>query len=294
MKRDRSDLPTRVPLPLLLSTPAFAAWAEQHAIALGERPMAVDSARFRHSWAGGCARATGYRIAGVTVSDPPEVGVLWIMRNGQVLHEELQAAYEAAWPGCRAEVRCEIAGHSTAGHADLVIDNHPDYGTVVVEFKTTNGYSFKRHTGGIGQAEGPYHSAKTQGALNAYALDADTVAIIDIATERMGPRERRKAYGDDHTPLLGIVAEWIYPRSEWEPWALAELDRIDRIYRRLDDGRLAPRAIADPEVPSTARVVDPDTGTWQVQSAAGQVLETGSTWRCQGCWYRGQCVTDGV
>lgn len=292
--RDRSDLPTRTGQPMLISRPAFDFWRADNDARYGNRPKANTAARFRHSWAGGCARETGYRIADVPISDPPEVGTAWIMRMGQIGHDELGAAYIAAWPDAIAEAVCEIPGHSTAGHADLLIPAHPVYGRTVVEWKLINGYSFKRHTGGIGQAEGPNMTAETQGALNAYALNADTVAVIDVATEKMKAKERRKAWGDPDDPLAGIVAEWIYPRSEWEPWALAELDRIERIYRRLDDGRLAPRAISDPEVPSTARVVDPDTGTWQVRSATGQVLETGTTWRCQGCWYRTQCVTDGV
>jgi hypothetical protein len=308
-----------------------------------DKAFAVEGTRFRASWAGGCARALSYKVlendakvalanyetqmqgAGTDAaldvgldalwteakeavdawgpSNPPSVADLFRMGLGTMVHDGLQPAIIAAFPGASIEVavdlRPEIDGSASV---DVVVDE-PDRISertgkpwrTVVEIKSVGGYAFKMAaTPERGPAEGPRYGAKVQGALAAMKLDADELVVVDVSLEciSVGMASKYKLPTEHHR----FSAEWRYDRETIEHLATREHQRVAKVFALLEEGRLAPRAIDDPEIPPAARIVDPahnaGYGQWTV-TKDGDIVATGTTWWCGYCWFRDRCVDDG-
>jgi hypothetical protein len=189
-------------------------------------------------------------------------------------------------------VRCSIEGLDASGRVDVLITlTEPDGTTrrIVYELKSIGGFGYKMAVGERAVPEGPRHSAKVQGALGALALDADDLVVGLLATEAISKGAAKRNRIPEHTR---VVAEWTFPREEWEPLALAEVARMKRVLELVDDGSLAPCAIPDPDIPTAALVVDPNSGRWEVRQDDA-ITDTGSTWMCGYCNWQETCVAVG-
>lgn len=252
----------------------------------GSRPMSRESAVFRHSDAAGCARQLGYKIAGVEPTNPPSDTDLVNMWWGTVIHEQIDRALAKLGDGWGCEVPC---GHDepvrTAGTADAVFRAAQ---VTVVETKTVGGFAYKLAVGERGEAKGPAWSAIVQGALNAAALDADELVILDVAKELISKGlAERKGIPEEQRGL----AAWHYTPEQFRPIAEAELRRVERIVNLVEKGTPVPAAIDDPEVPKSARIVDPMTGRWEVRREGRWVDDAGKYWACADyCAYRDHCA----
>lgn len=237
-------------------------------------------------------------------TNPPSVADAYRMGLGTMVHEGLQPAIQAAFAGADIEVSVDLRPHvDGSASADVVVTfadqisertNKP--WVTLVEIKSVGGYAFKMAaTPERGPEEGPRHGAIVQGALAAYALDADELVVVDVSLEciSVGMAEKYKLPSEYHR----FSAEWSYDRDTIVELAEREHKRVAKVLALLDEGTLAPRAIDDPEIPKAARIVDPEHkpgyGRYEVLDQDGAVVQTGTTWWCGYCWYRDRCVADG-
>lgn len=307
IKTDRSDLPpgdTRqgiVPDQDLLLVHDLVAGMDLHMQAWraaqygGDgitRPMAGEGSQFRHSDAAGCARQLAYKMAGTEMSNPPGVIDRWNMFVGTILHEQLDAALRAkGYPESAFEVECGFTEpFKSGGHADLF------HNGVCGEYKTQTGTAYKMHVGDRGKAAGPAWGAIVQGSLNAVALGADELVIVDVAKELIskGLAEQRGIPENDRG-----VAGWRYTPDQFAPVAEREKRRVRKVLDLVAEGGPCnvPRAIDDPEIPREARIVDPLKGRWEVRSTDGAILDTGEYWNkgagcAHYCAYKDRCAAD--
>lgn len=230
-----SDHPVRSPL---FTRVLFDAISEQYEAA-GPKAKASETT-FRHSDAGKCARALAYDVLDVERSDPMDLAGQWVTWLGSTLHEYLQGALMATYPGL---VECEVRvrhGDLTSGHIDAVVQ-HPMLGKVAYELKTKGSYGFDKAIGLRRKSwkqeapEGPGIGAKIQGALNATAIDADWLVIGVIGLEAVSKGMADKIGFND---LDRICGEWNYPRSEFGPWAEAELARLAELEKFTSVGAI--------------------------------------------------------
>lgn len=319
IKNDLSNLPGperptgNPPAPGAEFAPLLAkAWADT--VDREELAFALDT-RIRNSWAGKCARQMSYMIQRAEPSNPMDYASYWTFGIGTAIHEMWQAVIQDAFPTAEVEVTVDMRPHGldASGHIDLVVtftecpyDGHviapvaacpvcsgiAEKGNYVIaiELKSINGFGFKMSVGARGPAEGPRWSAIVQGSLNGLGMNADEVRIIYLSLENLSPREMDKQGWDQ--PWQRFSAEWIYTREEYEGIAKAEIGRMNRILEYVDDDKLAPRQIPDPNIPPKARVTDPYTGAWQLERD-GQIIDAGKTWMCGYCSFQDRCVQDG-
>lgn len=282
--------------------------------AAGPKPTAHGT-RTRHSDAGKCARAIGYRAAGVPESDPMDLPGVWVTSLGTIIHEAWQEALREQYPDAVIEPKLQIDGFDGSGHADAEIvtyrpltdaemadvlahapmdvvhsacmsDGDDIEHRIMVELKTMGGFAYKMKVGARGAAEGPSFEHKMQGALNAVAKDCDELVLSYIATEAIS-----KGIADKKgfTELGRFCAEWSYTRDEFEPWAHAEQARLQGILDLLDNGQLPARKIPNPELPKGSEITDPATGRWEQRSKSGDLLDTGTWWACDYCPWKSTC-----
>ena len=276
--------PARAPEGTATLAPLLAeAWAARF-VDPEPRPMASEDARIRHSWAGTCSRALGYRLLGVTEKGKG-LADEWRLGLGREIHEWWQDALQVQYPDAEVEVQL-ITELGTAGHADAVVTI--DGVKVLIELKTINGFGFKKAVGARGPADGPRHSYVLQAALNALAANCDEVWIVYVSLENLSNREAEKMGA---TEAGRFSAEWHFTREQWEPLAYDELARFADVMATVDAGDLPPREIPDPELPAGAQIYDPAKGRWEVRSQ-GLVTDTGSYWGCTYCPMQDRCVSD--
>lgn len=253
--------------------------------AAGPKPTAFGT-RIRHSDAGKCARAIGFRAAGVPDSDPMDLPGVWVTSLGTLIHERWQEALRHTYPDALIEPKLGIEGLDASGHADAIVTLSDR--KVLVELKTTGGYSYKMKVGDRGAPEGPSYEHLLQAALNGVAVDADEIVIAYIATEAIS---RQVASRKKHlTELTRFCAEWTFGREEFEPLARMEEHRMRGILDLIDGGELPRRLIPSPELPRRAEIVDPNTGRWEVLDDSGTVADTGTFWACNYCSFQTTCA----
>jgi len=267
------------------------------------RPMSVEGARFRHSWAGWCARRIQYEIQNregtrtFTIPARPPAD-RWRLEMGTIVHDYWQAALQHALPDATIE---HVTQHTldnddiSAGHGDAVL-THPEFGKICVELKTRNGYGYKTDIGAAKSQvpEGPASTAKRQGALNALAEDADLLVILHISLEAVGPNQLPQPLTGQQYHHRRMTAEWWYTKEEYTEWAEHELKRVSKIIEMTDAGKPAPRSV--PELmPPGARIVNPVTSQWK-KEVDGIVVGTDVLWHgryCDYCPFQEACEADG-
>ena len=120
---------------------------------------------------------------------------------------------------------------------------------IAVELKSKGGFGFNQAVGldrqryARKEPQGPGGPALLQGALNAYAVDADVLVLGIIGLEAVS---RQLATKLDIAPEARIMAEWHYSKEQYTPWAVDELNRLELIAQDARDGRMSPRkAVGD-------------------------------------------------
>lgn len=243
-------------------------------------------------------------------TEPMTVTNHWTFRLGSLVHEEIQRAVAGAYPGAGIEVKVDLRPDvNGSGTMDVVITldkagalalglicapNHDAF-VIVIELKSINGFGFKSSASGFkGGAQGPRHSAVVQGSLTATALDADLLVIGYFSLEQIGPDlVKLVEYGE----VGRFMAGWSFTADQFRPIAEREHRRVARILDLVDAGKLAPRAIDDPEIPTAARITDPmkgSKGMWVVvDKTTDTIVQSGQTWHCAYCNHRSRCNEDG-
>lgn len=223
-----------------------------------DKPTA-GSTRFRHSDAGSCARSIALTAAGVTPSNPPSPSGRWQMNIGTYGHEAIQTAIvDRFGDDAKVEAVCLWDdGFDGSGHADVHLKVTGFDSSALLEVKTSGAYGWdlavglNRKARKMTEGQGPKTSALIQGALNALALDCDDLVVILLSNESVSDSLARQL---DLTEIQRFYAQFTYERRVWEPWALAEKERVSTVLAMLDGGNLADRYwIADGFVPTRLR-----------------------------------------
>lgn len=163
---------------------------------------------------------------------------------------------------------------------------------VVVELKTTGGFSFKIKVGERGSASGPDEGNLTQLALQVKASEADIGVVAYMATESISKGAAEKKGFEEEARFS---AEWSYDAEDLVPIADKELERFAAIDGLLREGSMARRMFPSSELPPGAEVVDPmplknpSKGRWE-QRVDGRLVDTGSWWACGYCSFQGECA----
>jgi hypothetical protein len=281
-----SDFPVETPL----LTDALIAQIHRDNAEVGTKEFAYGT-MFRHSDATRCGRAMGYRYlsqlaekdddeAELFMYEPPDIAGEWVMWLGTMIHEKLQAALEERF-GSQVEIEVKVRHDDlSSGHLDALVHNVPGVGRICYELKTKGGYGFDKAIGIDRRAykeimpEGPGAAAKTQGALNALAVDADLLVIGVIGMEAISKQLRQRVGWND---LRAIVSEWHYPRTEYVPWAQMELERMTGLAEELVAGCVPERKAIGDEM--QVLELDPEAQR--------------PSWMCSYCGYRLVCVSHG-
>lgn len=308
LAKDLSDLPAAAgassegrkpdPSPTFLK-PYFDHLAAVNA-AEGERPHAVEGTRFRHSMASACSRQVAFHALGVPESNPMDLAGIVVTGNGTAKHDEIQGVLTGLMGEyLEVEVPCQVPGFDGSGSADGVfqfIDGHAGMDVLDItegprtcwEHKNVGGFAFKMAVGERSAPKGPKHAHIVQGALNALAMDADLLVITYMTWEAISVNiAKRKGFDEAGR----VAAQWTFTRAEWEPLALAEVERVGKILACVDGGELPARVIPDPELPVGHRIVHPQTGGWEVRGEEDMILDAGTFWMCGYCRWQDVCAT---
>lgn len=250
----------------------------QEAINTPVLALADERAVFRHSNATACSRRLFYEQNFPDERVHADVAGHWVMRLGTEIHKLWQDAAQELLekqPGItvEAETHCFIERCRSAGHVDLVATG-PD-GRVVFELKTINGTGFRQVT----RENSPRYSAQVQGALNAYALDADRLVIVYLAMEAMSPTTAHKSGFLD--PISRVMATFSYSRTEYMPSAWLEIERWASLLPAIESG-VAPSRVYNDD--GTLRVI---TGPSDGSCADGKKV-----WVCNYCPFQQKCLGD--
>jgi hypothetical protein len=244
--------------------------------------------RLRYSSSGSCTRKLGDEAHGLEPTDPFDAPSLWVTFLGSIIHEHAQAAiankYGAAatFEVTSMTVECDSSGSADAVVLLQVSTEIGDVVKVLWELKTVNGTAFKMGIGVDAKKygpspkgpKGPRWTARLQAAVNALANDCDLVVIGYLAMEGIskGLAERCGL-----SELDRVVAEWVYEREVWEPWARAEIQRQAEVLDSLDVGNLPERW-----------VINDDGEAIPLAPEASR-----RPWNCDYCSFLTRCLEDG-
>lgn len=272
------------------ATPRFAhllveRWREEEQ-RKGELERAHTDTRFRHSDAGGCARAIAYAALDIEASDPMDLSGYWNTGLGKRIHEWMQAVIAEMFPGAVIEQTVRTVGADGSGHIDAVV-RLPDGRIVSIEIKSIGGFGYKMAIGERGAAQGPKSEHILQAALNAAAVDADEAVIVYLAKEALSVNVAKRKGFDE---IARFAAEWTFTREQYLPLAEAEAERVAGILDLVDEGTLPLRRFPNADLPKGHEIVDPNTGRWEVRGEDGDVIDTGTWWACGYCKFQSLCA----
>lgn len=273
---------TAHPVNSLLLTDAIARQIAQDNEAEGQRPKAFET-MWRASDAGKCARVLGLRESGYAPTEPVDLAGQWVMWLGVMIHEKMGHALIERFGFDAVTEHPWRLEDLVSGHLDAKV-TMPNGEIVCYELKTRNAFGFDKAIGlnrmkySEKPPEGPRSSDLIQGALNAHAIGADRLVIGIIGLEAVSKGLAEKLGYDD---LRRIMAEWHYTREDFEPIALAELDRMREMKAWMDDNLLPPRW-----------AIDEVNGA--LQSVTLNPDQRDVPWQCQYCDYRSLCTFAGV
>lgn len=314
--KDRSDVPAPAghapdPEPRFVTALAEAWFREMWDTS--EREFAVEGTRLRASWAGMCTRALAYQLTHTPESNPPGVADAWRMGVGSLVHDGIEPAIRAAFPGAEVEVAVDLRrfGVDGSAHVDIVIhttrrealgEDSDDPYVISIELKTSNGFGFKMAaTAFKGAPEGPKLMHVKQGALGALALDADELVIGYLALECVSVGEAARLKLPD---VARFAAEWSFSKAEYTEIAEREMRRMQFVVNLVDEDRekngtadptVVPRMLESDEGHALT-VVDPRKGRWEKYASDGAgekvIVDSGTHWACDYCRFRDTCVGD--
>lgn len=202
---------------------------------------------------------------------------MWL---GKLIHEQVQEAILATFPGAVVEATSKIED-IVSGHADALITTE-EHGRILYELKTKGAYGWDKAVGiqrpgpkrppARINPEGPPAAAKLQGALNAVALDCDLLVIGIISMEAVSLGVAATLGLDVHERIMG---EWMYTKAEFSPWAKRELDRMELIANDIVQGHLPPPMAVGDEMEDI--LLNPHAYK--------------QPWQCQYCDHRTSCMS---
>lgn len=268
--------------------PVVADWWQQYQDdGLLDKPFAIAGSKVRASWAGDCARAVAYHVAGVEETNPTTVADAWRFNIGQLIHDRVQEQIERTYPGSKSEVKVAI-GDFGSGHMDMWVVK-PDGRTVAVEIKSVNGFGFRKMVQRV-NPEGVRVKYVMQGALNAMAHDPqpDELLIAVFSLECMSPKEA--VFNGLESEYRRFSAQWTFSKEEYLTVAEDEFRRLERIVELTErQGPLSvPRIIPDPGLPQHL-VVNPKRGVITTHNQDGEMVGTGHVWQCAYCSFQDHC-----
>jgi len=243
----------------------------------------------RYSSTFSCGRQQGYAAFNADPTEPMDEAGAWVTGLGTIIHEALQEAIGRRFPSAQFEVPSMI-GDFLSGSCDALIDTY-DVGTnyggthVLYELKTMGTYAFDKQVGWnrlrgtINNPQGPAGKAVAQAGLNALGIEGENPEIR-IETLVMGSigfeaLSKNKA---DNLGIQGVnrfLAEFEVPRSEWEPLALEELERLKEFASIINRDYLPDRWAQDDD--NKFMTLDPN----------------GRAWQCDYCAFKSVCMDDG-
>lgn len=242
-----------------------------------------------------CDRDLYYALSGVEQSDPPGVADQWRFAIGHMVHDGIQKVMNRVHDGkvlVENDVDLNPAGIPGSAHADLIVLDDDGAEVCVVEYKTINGFGFKMAaTTFKGPPEGPRSGHALQAAMVAVARGVPYFAVGYFSLENLSP----SMAADFANGEIGrFTAEWRYKTDDWVGEVNREAQRVARILDDIDQGRMSPRRLDDPEYPENAIVEEPDRkGRWTATTDDGIVVGTGTAWMCDYCSFRTRCIEDG-
>lgn len=301
LKQDLSHLPTPAKTTgeglAPDATPRFAhllveQWREDEQ-RKGDLARAHTDTRFRHSDAGGCARAIAYAALDIEASNPMDLSGYWNTGLGSRVHDMWQSVISIRFPDAAIEQKVRTVGADGSGHIDAVVRMPLSDGSkvVAVELKTVGGFAYKMAVGERGAAQGPKAEHMLQAALNAAAVDADEAVIVYLAKEALSVNVAKRKGFDE---IGRFAAEWTLTRKQYLPLAQEEAERVAGILALVDDGTLPLRRFPSAELPKGHEIVDPSVGRYEVRGAEGDVLDTGTWWACGYCKFQTLCQEVGA
>jgi hypothetical protein len=246
----------------------------------GSKPTALNTL-LRYSSAHGCARQWAY----AALAQPTEawdVASTWVTRLGTLIHEVAQEAIVERYPDFKAEVPSKVNEY-ISGSADGLarIDDY----RAIVEIKTVGNYVWQQQTG-FGQfkktdPKGPKPAAIVQAGMNAIGIEntytpleyVDYLCLITMAKEAVSIGKAAKMGIEN--PYDRFVAEWWFPRMEWEDPTLEEIDRMTLAGEQIEAGELP-----------APEVVNDDYQRVSIRAAS-------DCWQCDYCSFRTLCEQDG-
>lgn len=263
---------------------------EVHEAAQVPKPTALGTP-MRYSSAHSCLRQMGYAAFGVEPSDPVDLAGAWVMHMGTMVHEACQKNLAVVFPNAEFEVASQL-GESISGSCDAFIPEadmqavYPMWhgGNVLWELKTMGTYSFDKQIGlnrmrtQTHAPEGPKLAAITQAGMN--ALGIEKARGIEIGTILLGSItfeavSKNKAKSLGLNDVSRVIAEFLIERSQWEPLARNEWERMEAAAENVEWGYLPPRLARD------------EHGTEVTLNPLGR------DWQCDYCQFRRICVQDG-
>jgi len=245
----------------------------------------------RYSSAFSCARQQGYAALGAEQTEPMDEAGAWVTGLGTIVHEAAQDAISRRFPSAQFEVSSqnqEISGSCDALISVDELGSHYGGTHVLWELKTMGTYSFDMQVGWNRMRgsfkdngpEGPAVKAIAQAGMNALGImkenpdiDIQTIVMGSVSFEALS---KQKAFNMGVEGLNRFIAEFEIPRSEWEPIATLELNRMNSVYNVLYVAQL-PERIA----------VDDDGSAIRLNPNAGRA------WQCEYCPYKSTCIEDG-
>lgn len=246
----------------------------------------------RTSDAGKCARAIGYRAAGVARTNPIDPTGQWAIIIDGLVRDAWRAALQDTYPDAQINARVRVEGLDATGWADAIVDTAAagEPWRILITAHTAGGWAYKNRIGvNDTPPEGPSPAHLLEAALLGAAVAADEIVIGYLSTEVAAAWLAEK---HDLPETTRYVAEWSYPAVTFMPWADQERDRLAGIAALVDSGQLPARKI--PGLPAGAVIVDPRSGRWEQRDRSGRTWDTDTTWSCRYCGWQDVCVTAGA
>ena len=248
------------------------------------KPTALGTP-LRYSSAYACARQQSYAAFEAKVTEPVDEAGAWVMGVGTLIHEALQEAIGRQFPNAEFEVGT-AHGDYLSGSCDAYIPSADlaGIGNVLYELKTMGTYSFDKQVGWnrmratLGDAQGPALKAIAQAGMNALGIEKDRgieIEYVVLGSLALEALSKQKAATMGISEPSRFSGEWWLTRDQWEPIAISELNRVERIAADVENGYIGERSARD----------DNGRDIW--------LDPLGSAWQCAYCAYRTTCVADG-
>ena len=251
-------------------------WAEK---AKTPKPTAKGT-KFRYSSSFGCERQQSYAAFGATPSEAMDEAGAWATGLGTLVHEALQEAIGRVYPDAEFEVAS--GDENISGSCDALLQVNGKW--VLYELKTMGTYSFDKQVGWnrmraqLNNPQGPALKAIAQAGMNALGIEKERgieIEYVVLGSLALEALSKQKAATMGISESSRFSGEWWLTRDQWEPIAISELNRVERIASDVEAGYLGERSARD----------DNGQEIW--------LDPNGSAWQCAYCAFRSTCAADG-